>query len=130
MKNDDVELVKRIVAGDESALEILVRKYQEQVHYKAPDPEIINFARLFTNPAIIAILRELVDGEKSVSDLVEATGMPESDIENGVKTLGDATLLVRTDENLIKPNNDVMSFFLNFVSMTIVHLGHIKSEDR
>lgn len=97
---------------------------------KAPDPEIINFARLFTNPAIIAILRELVDGEKSVSDLVEASGMSESDIENGVKTLSHATLVVRTDENLIKSNNDVISFFLNFVSMTIVHLGHIKPKTK
>lgn len=97
---------------------------------KAPDPDIINFASLFTNPAIIAILRELVNGEKSVSDLVEASGMSESDIEKGVKTLSDATLVVRTDEDFIKPNNDVISYFLNFVSMTIVHLGHIKPKTK
>ena len=55
------------------------------------DATLVNFASLFTNPAIIAILRELVNGKKSVSDLVEASGMSESDIEKGVKTLSDAT---------------------------------------
>ena len=39
-----------------------------------------------------------------------------------------ATLVVRTEDNLITPHNDAISFFLNFVSMTTVHLGHIKSD--
>ena len=41
----------------------------------------------------------------------------------------DATLVARTEDDLIEPKNDVVSFFLNFVSMTIVHLGHIKPEN-
>ena len=32
MRNDDVELIQRILAGDENAFESLVRKYQKQVH--------------------------------------------------------------------------------------------------
>ena len=32
MKNDDVQLIERTLAGDESAFSILVRKYQTQVH--------------------------------------------------------------------------------------------------
>ena len=32
MKNDDVELIHRILAGDETAFETLVKKYQKQVH--------------------------------------------------------------------------------------------------
>ena len=32
MKNDDVELIQRILAGDDSAFTKLVRKYQKQVH--------------------------------------------------------------------------------------------------
>jgi DNA polymerase III beta subunit len=32
MKNDDVVLIQRILAGDETAFESLVRKYQKQVH--------------------------------------------------------------------------------------------------
>ena len=32
MKNDDVVLIQRILAGDETAFAILVRKYQKQVH--------------------------------------------------------------------------------------------------
>ena len=32
MKNDDVELIHRVLAGDEAAFSILIRKYQKQVH--------------------------------------------------------------------------------------------------
>ena len=32
MKNNDVELIRRILAGDENAFVSLVKKYQKQVH--------------------------------------------------------------------------------------------------
>ena len=96
---------------------------------KAPDTEIVNFASLFTNSTIIAVLRQLVDGKRSVADLAKGCGISEGEIEKVVQTLMDATLVARTEDNLIEPKNDVVSFFLNFVSMTIVHLGHIKSEN-
>ena len=35
MRNDDVELIQRILAGDDNAFESLVRKYQQQVHTHA-----------------------------------------------------------------------------------------------
>ncbi len=96
---------------------------------KAPDADIVNFAHLFTNPAIAAVLRQLIKGDKSISDLAEESDIPESEIEKAVQTLMDATLVARTEDNLIAPKNDVISFFLNFVSMTIVHLGHIKPKN-
>ena len=96
---------------------------------KAPDADIVNLASLFTNPTIIAVLRQLVEGKRSVSDLAKGCGLPESEIEKAVETLMDATLVERTENDLIEPKNDAVSFFLNFVSMTIVHLGHIKLEN-
>ena len=96
---------------------------------QAPDADIVNLASLFTNPNIIAVLRQLVSGKRSVSDLANGCGLPESEIEKAVETLMDATLVERTEDNLIEPKNDVVSFFLNFVSMTIVHLGHIRPEN-
>ncbi len=96
---------------------------------KAPDTEIIDFANLFTNPTIVAILRQLVEGNKSVVDLAKGSEISEDEIEKAVQTLMDATLVARTEDNLITPKNDVISFFMNFVSMTIVHLGHIKPEN-
>lgn len=95
---------------------------------KAPDTEIANFASLFTEPNVIAILRQLVDGTKSVADLAQACNISESEVEKTLETLMKATLVVRTEDNLIKPHNDAVSFFLNFVSMTTVHLGHTKSD--
>ncbi len=32
MKNDDVKLIQRVLAGDDDAFSVLVRKYQKQVH--------------------------------------------------------------------------------------------------
>ena len=96
---------------------------------KAPDADIVNVASLFTNPTVIAVLRQLIEGKRSVSDLANGCGLPESEIEKAVETLTDATLVERTENDLIEPKNDVVSFFLNFVSMTIVHLGHIRPEN-
>ena len=95
---------------------------------KAPDADIVNLATLFTNPTVVAVLRQLVEGKKSVSDLAKGSDIPESEIEEAVALLMDETLVVRTEDNLIESKNDAFSFFLNFVSMTIVHLGHTKSD--
>ena len=96
---------------------------------KAPDTDIVNLASLFTDPTIIAVLRQLVEGKRSVADLAKVCDVQESKIEKAVETLMDATLVARTENDLIEPKNDVVSFFLNFVSMTIVHLGHIKPDN-
>ena len=96
---------------------------------KAPDAEITNLANIFTDPTIIAVLRQLVEGKTSVEDLAKRCGISESKVEKAVETLRDATLVERTEDDLIEPKNDAVSFFLNFVSMTIVHLGHIKSDN-
>ena len=95
---------------------------------KAPDTEIANLATIFTDPNVIAVLRQLVEGKKSVADLAKASGISKSEAEAAVETLMEATLVVRTEDDLIIPHNDAVSFFLNFVSMTTVHLGHTKSD--
>ena len=96
---------------------------------KAPDTEIVNLASLFTNPTIVAVLRQLVEGKQSIADLANRCDLSESEVGKAVETLMEATLVVRTESDLIEPKNDVVSFFLNFVSMTIVHLGHIRPEN-
>ena len=96
---------------------------------KAPDADIVNLASLFTNPTVVAVLRQLVEGKKSFTDLAKECGISESEVENAVALLMDETLVARTEDNLIEPKNDAVSFLLNFVSMTTVHLGHIKSEN-
>ena len=95
---------------------------------KAPDADLVNFASVFTNPTIVAVLRQLVEGKKSIADLAQACNISESEVEEAVALLMDETLVERTADNFIKPKNDAVSFFLNFVSMTTVHLGHTKSD--
>ena len=96
---------------------------------KAPDADLVNFASFFANPVVVAVLRQLVEGKKSVADLAKGCGISESETEKAVALLMDETLVERTEDNFIKPKNDVISFFLNFVSMTIVHLGHIRPKN-
>ena len=89
---------------------------------RAPDAEIANLAGIFANPTVIAILRQLVEGKKSVEDLVQECDPSEGEIEKTVATLIDAKLAERTEDNLIQPKNDAVFYFLNFVGMTRVHL--------
>ena len=89
---------------------------------RAPDTEIANLAGIFANPTVIAILRQLVEGKRSVEDLAQGCDTSEGEIEKTVETLIDAKLTKRTEDNLIEPKNDAVFYFLNFVGMTRVHL--------
>ena len=93
---------------------------------EAPDAEIANLARIFTNPTAVAILRQLVEGKRSVGDLAKGCSISESEIDRALTSLIDAELVARAEDNLIEPINHVISFFLTFVSMTTDHLSHTR----
>ena len=59
---------------------------------KAPDADIANLANIFTDPTIVAVLRQLVEGEKSVTDLANGSDISETDIEKAVTMLTDSKL--------------------------------------
>ncbi len=96
---------------------------------EASDAEIANLAGIFTNPNAVAILRQLVEGERTVADLAKECGVSESEIDIAVTSLIDAELAACTEDNLIKPVNHAISYFLTFVSMTSDHLGHAKPKE-
>ena len=89
---------------------------------RAPDAEIVNLAKYFTNPTAVAVLRQLVEGKKSVSDLANGCGISESEMEETVALLIDGSLANRTADELIEPQNDAVFYYLNFVGMTRVYL--------
>ena len=89
---------------------------------QAPDAAIANLANLFANPTIVAILRQLVEGKKSVDALAKGCDASVSEIEKAVETLIDAALAARGEDNCIEPKHDAVFYFLNFVGMTRVHL--------
>ena len=89
---------------------------------RTPDAEIANLASIFANPAVVAVLRQLVEGKKSVADLAKGCSTSEGEIEKAVETLIDGNLAARSEDNLIEPQNDAVFYFLNFVGMTRVHL--------
>ena len=88
-----------------------------------PDAAIANLASLFANPTIVAILRQLVEGKKSVEALAKGCDASVSEIEKAVETLINATLAARGEDNCIEPKHDAVFYFLNFVGMTRVHLN-------
>ena len=45
---------------------------------KAPDADIVNLANLFTNPTVVAILRQLLEGKKSIEDLAKRCSISKS----------------------------------------------------
>ena len=96
---------------------------------KASDAEIAEFVSLFTIPTVISVLRQLVEGNRSVADLAKACSISEREVEKAMELLMDMKLVTRTEDSLIKPHNDAISFFLNFVSMTIMHLEHLKPDN-
>ena len=89
---------------------------------RTSDVAIANLANIFTNPTVVGVLRQLVEGKKSVEDLANGCGTSKSEIEKAVETLIDANLAERTEDNLIESKNDAVFYFLNFVGMTRVHL--------
>ena len=89
---------------------------------RTSDAEIANPAGTFTNPTVVGVLRQLVEGKRSVEDLANGCSTSEGEIEKAVETLIGAKLADRTEDNLIEPKNDAVFYFLNFVGMTRVHL--------
>ncbi len=89
----------------------------------APDAEIVKLATFFTNPTVVAVLRQLVAGKKSVTDLANGCGISESEMEETVEMLADGALVKRTEDDLIEPKNDAVFYFLNFVGMVTVYLN-------
>ncbi len=90
---------------------------------KAPDAEIVNLAKYFTNRTVVAVLRQLVGGKKSVADLANGCDISESEMAETVALLVDAALVKRTEDDLIEPKNDAVFYFLNFVGMVTVYLN-------
>ena len=89
---------------------------------RTSDAEIANLASIFTNPTVVGVLRQLVEGKRSVEDLANGCGTSDGEIEKAVETLIGTKLAERTEDNLIEPKNDAVFYFLNFVGMTRVHL--------
>ncbi len=89
---------------------------------RAPDAEIVNLAKFFTNPVVVAVLRQLVGGKKSVAVLAKGCGISENEMEKTVEMLIGAALAKRTEDNFIEPKNDAVFYLLNFVGMVIVYL--------
>ena len=113
----------RAASGQQSSRGSVWTTSTDKFLSRAPDAEIVKLAKYFTNPTVVAVLRQLVEGKRSVADLANGCGISESEMEETVEMLADAALVKRTDDNLIEPKNDAVFYFLNFVGMVTVYLN-------
>ena len=113
----------RAASGQQSSRGSIWTTSTDDFLSKAPDAEIMKLATFFTNPTVVAVLRQLVAGKKSVTDLANGCGISESEMEETVELLADGALVKRTEDDLIEPKNDAVFYFLNFVGMVTVYLN-------
>ena len=113
----------RAASGQQSSRGSVWTTSTDKFLSRAPDAEIVKLAKYFTNPTVVAVLRQLVSGKKSVVDLANGCGISESEMEKTVALLVDAALAKRTEDDLIEPKNDAVFYFLNFVGMVTVYLN-------
>lgn len=112
----------RVASGQQSRRGSIWSDSIDNFISRAPDAEIVKLAKFFTNATVVAVLRQLVEGKKSVADLANGCGISESEMEKTVALLIDGSLVDRTEDDLIDPKNDAVFYFLNFVGMTRVYL--------
>ena len=113
----------RAASGHQSSRGSIWTTSTDKFLSRAPDAEIVKLAKYFTNPTVVAVLRQLVEGKKSVADLATGCGISESEMTETVELLVEGALVKRTEDDLIEPKNDAVFYFLNFVGMVTVYLN-------
>ena len=113
----------RAASGQQSSRGSVWTTSTDKFLSRAPDAEIVKLAKYFTNPTVVAVLRQLVSGKRSVADLANGCGISESEMEETVTLLIDGALVKRTEDDFIEPKNDAVFYFLNFVGMVTVYLN-------
>lgn len=113
----------RAASGQQSSRGSVWTTSTDKFLSRAPDTEIVKLAKYFTNPTVVAVLRQLVSGKRSVADLANGCGISESEMEETVALLINAALVKRTEDDFIEPKNDAVFYFLNFVGMVTVYLN-------
>ena len=113
----------RAASGHRSSRGSIWTTSVDQFLSRASDVDIVNLATFFTNPTVVAVLRQLVEGKKLISDLANGCGISDSEMEETVGSLVDAALVRRREDNFIEPKNDAIFYFLNFVGMVTVYLN-------
>ena len=67
----------RAASGQQSSRGSVWTTSTDKFLSRAPDAEIVKLAKYFTNPTVVAVLRQLVSGKRSVADLANDCGISE-----------------------------------------------------
>jgi DNA-binding transcriptional ArsR family regulator len=87
--------------------------------------------RMLADPTRLAILRALMDGERNVTQVVEATGRNQANVSKHLKLLNEAGLVARRKEGLqafYRLDDPLVERLCKLVCETIVREARVKVE--
>jgi transposase/DNA-binding HxlR family transcriptional regulator len=92
------------------------------------DSEVSDFASMFTNRIAINVLKQLIEGQKSVAELAKVCGITDGKMNQTLEPLIAANLVHRKEGDVIKAEYDALAYILTLVNITRLYAEHLKSE--
>ena len=94
----------------------------------ATDSEVTNFAKIFTDPIAINVLKQLMESEKSVAELAQKCEVSESEINRALDSLIIADLVHRQEGDIIVAEFSAIGYLLTLLNMTRLYNEHLQSK--
>ena len=87
----------------------------------AQDADIARFASLFTDPAAVGVIRQLVKGPQQVDDLATLCAIDREALDGVLKDLIEAGLVQCAKDGQIKPVKDSVPFLMTLIGLTVLY---------
>ena len=87
----------------------------------AQDADIARFASLFTDPAAVGVIRQLVKGPQQVDDLATLCAIDREALDGVLEGLTEAGLVQRAKDGRIEPVKDSVPFLMTLIGLTVLY---------
>lgn len=87
----------------------------------AQDADIARFASLFTDPAAVGVIRQLVKGPQQVANLVTLCATDREALDGVLEGLIEAGLVQRAKDGRIEPVKDSVPFLMTLIGLTVLY---------
>ena len=87
----------------------------------AQDADIARFASLFTDPAAVSVIRQLVKGPQQVADLVTLCATDREPLDRVLEDLIEAGLVQRAKDGRIEPVKSSVTFLMTLIGLTVLY---------
>ena len=87
----------------------------------AQDADIARFASLFTDPAAVGVIRQLVKGPQQVADLATLCAIDREALDGVLEGLMEAGLVERAKDGRIEPVKSSVTFLMTLIGLTVLY---------